>query len=153
MFHLIAIGLARPLHFMFRPKMMALPVGITTLPVMPVPGIPIVADLFIGIPAQLPGKGTVAGHYPGGTIVGGFIPHVIMVAKVAIADKKDVLGDADSHMEPQFGGLDEEGRLLVDNSGLMVDRRRRDRCHDRRPGAEIDPDVYIDVGSKGVGYG
>jgi hypothetical protein len=107
--------------------MMAFPVGITPMPVIPVPGIPIVADLFIGIPAQLPGEGTVAGHYPGSAIVGGFIPNVIMEAKVTIADKKDVLGDADSHMEPQFGGFDKEGRLLVDNSRFMVDRRRRDR--------------------------
>jgi len=133
--------------------MMALPVGITTLPVMPVPGIPIVADLFIGIPAQLPGEGTVAGHYPRGTVVGGFIPHVIMVAKVTIADKKDVLGDADSHMEPQFGGLDKEWRLLVYDSRLVIDRRRRDRHNGRRPGTNIDTDVKVDVGGKGMGYG
>jgi hypothetical protein len=132
--------------------MMAFPVGITTLPVIPVPCIPIVADLFIGISAKLPGEGTVAGHYPGSAIVGGFIPDVIMVAKVTITHKKNVLRDADSHMEPQLGWLDKEGRLLVDDSRFMVDRRRRrrDRHHDRRPGAEIDADVKINVGGKGV---
>jgi len=123
-----------------------------TLPVISVPGIPIVADLFIGILAQLPGEGIIAGHYPRGTIVRGLIPDVIMVTKVTVAHKKDVLRDADSHMEPQLGWLDKEGRLLVDDSRFMVDRRRRrrDRHHDRRPGAEIDADVKINVGGKGV---
>jgi hypothetical protein len=77
----------------------------------------------------------------------------MMVTKVTITHKKDVLGDADSHMEPQFGGLDKDGRFLVDNSRFMVDRRRRDRYDGCWLGTDIDPDVKIDVGGKGVGYG
>jgi hypothetical protein len=123
------------------------------MPVIPVPRIAIVADLFIGVMAQLPGEGTVASHYPGGTVIGGLIPDVIIETVITVAHKKDVLGDADSHMKPQFGRLDKEWRLLVDDRRLIVDRRGRDRYDGRWPGADIDPEVKIDVGGKGMGYG
>jgi len=123
------------------------------MPVIPVPRIAIVADLFIGVLAQLPGEGVVAGYYPGGAIIGGLIPDVIIETEITVAHKKDVLGDADSHMKPQFGRLDKEWRLLVNDRRLMIDRRGRDRYDDCWPGADIDPDVKIDVGGKGMGYG
>ena len=123
------------------------------MPVIPVARITIVMDLFIGMLTQLPGKSSVVGHDPGSTVIGGLIPDVIIETIITVAHKKDVLGDADSHVKPQFGRLDKEWRLLVNDRRLMVDRRGRDRHDGRWPGADIDPEVKIDVGGKGMGYG
>jgi len=136
---------------------MVLPVVISSMAEIPVARIPEVADLFIGIPAQLPREGAVAGNNPGGTIVWGLIPDVMIEAIVSVAHKEDVLGDSDSHMEAQFRRLDKKGWLLVVDRRLLVYGRGRGRNRNRndgcRPGADIDSDVKIDVGSKGVGYG
>jgi len=150
---LVALGFTRHLHFMLRPELMVLPVGMSSLPVIPVPRIAIVADLFVGVLAQLPGKSSVAGYYPGSTVIGRLIPDVIIETVITVADKKDVLGDADSHMKAQFGRLDKEWWLLVNDRRLMVDWRRRDRYDGCWTGADIDPDVKINVGGKGMGYG
>jgi hypothetical protein len=147
---------------MLRTELMTLPVGISSLTVMPVPRVTIVTDLFIGMLAQLPGKCAIMGHYPWGTIVRGLIPDIIMETIITVAHKIDVLGNADRHMKAQFGRLDKEwrllvhdGRLLVHDSRLVIDRRGRDRDRHNgsRPGTDIDPEVKVDVGGKGKGYG
>ncbi len=123
------------------------------MPEIPVPCIPIVADLLIGIPAQLPGQGAVASYHPGGAIVRGLIPDIMIEAVVCVPHKEDVLRDAHSHREPKCGWLDKERWLLIVGRRLLVNGRRRCRYDGRRPVADIDADIQIDVGGKGVGYG
>jgi len=146
--HLPPVSLFRIFPFLVRPELMLFPVGVPSFPVMPVPRIPVVADPFEGMPAQLQGEGVVAGHDPGTPVVRACIPYVAVEEIVRVADKEDVLGDADGHVEPELGRLDEEGRLLDDDGGLVVGGPGHD---DYGPGADIDPDIDVDVGGKGVG--
>ena len=80
------------------------------------------------------------------------IPDVLPAMVVAVTGIVDLLGSSDGHMKPQFGGLDEQGRLIdydtrfMIDTRFMVDGRGRGGGDDDglRPAPDIDSETEIE---------
>jgi hypothetical protein len=151
-------SLAMLFPLLFRVEMMSGPVMIPAAPVIPIPGVTIVPDLLVGMPANYRRQGGVADGYPGPVEMGRRIPDITLEQEIGVGREVEVIRDPHCGIESQLGGFYEEGRLLDDHR-RGVNRRRRggdiNRLRDWNCDLGAVADVYshIEVDIGGVGKG